>query len=511
MFIPLMKADAAQRLVYGCFDETPDRAGEICDYATAKPAFESWSAELSKASDGKSLGNIRGQHSNIAAGKLTEITFDDDLKKVGFVAKIVDDNEWRKVEEGVYTGFSPGGRYAKRWQDGAHRRYTPDVRELSIVDVPCNPAAGFTMVKADGAEEQVGFVIGKAYEPGNAATIARAETLAKTAGGPRKDFVGKARADLIAENAEEALAKMAAPEEKIDPVTALDAVLAKANKVAAADPIIIDGPEQFRDLAKAADALRLLKSEEPLLEKGLYTVRTLSDMLQQFSYLQSELCFEAKAEGDNSPQPTKAAEIMKAMGSLLITMVQEEVAELLSTMPDMEPSVLVDACPDVIVMELATSIVDLVKADTALMEKAGARNSKGDATKIQSMHDNAVALGADCGAVEKDALSAIEADRDRLAKAVEASVPKVEQLTEKLEKMAHDANLHRDELAKARARIEELEKLPEPPKGKLLVMEKADDGKPSAAIAPNSISAVPEGRARSAAIEHAALQIRAQR
>lgn len=31
MFIPLQKADAAQRLVYGWFDETPDRAGEVCE------------------------------------------------------------------------------------------------------------------------------------------------------------------------------------------------------------------------------------------------------------------------------------------------------------------------------------------------------------------------------------------------------------------------------------------------------------------------------------------------
>src|SRR4051794_29514079 len=56
MFIPLAKADAARRLVYGHFDETPDRAGEICDYPSARPAFEAWSAELEKASDGKSLG-----------------------------------------------------------------------------------------------------------------------------------------------------------------------------------------------------------------------------------------------------------------------------------------------------------------------------------------------------------------------------------------------------------------------------------------------------------------------
>src|SRR5947209_4818214 len=212
MFIPLAKADAARRLVYGSFDETPDRAGEVCDYQSARPAFESWSAELEKASDGKSLGNIRGQHSNVAAGKLVGLNFDDEGRRIGFVAHIVDDNEWRKVEEGVYTGFSPGGRYARRWKDGGHVRYTPVVRELSIVDIPCNPAATFTMVKADGAERQVRFVVDRAYEPGNEKTLERAEALAKMAGGGRRasDYVTVARAELIAENGAEALAKLAA-------------------------------------------------------------------------------------------------------------------------------------------------------------------------------------------------------------------------------------------------------------------------------------------------------------
>ena len=89
MFIPLAKADAARRLVYGSFDETPDRAGEVCDYPSARPAFEAWSAELEKASDGKSLGNIRGQHSNVAAGKLVGLNFDDAGRRIGFVARIV--------------------------------------------------------------------------------------------------------------------------------------------------------------------------------------------------------------------------------------------------------------------------------------------------------------------------------------------------------------------------------------------------------------------------------------
>ena len=137
MFVPLVKADAAQRLVYGIFDETPDAAREVFDYASSKPLFKAWSDRMPKASEGKSLGNIRGQHNpQIAAGKLVSMVFDDMKKAILFCARIVDDAEWQKVEEGVYTGFSPGGSYARRWRDGEHMRYTANPRELSIVDVP---------------------------------------------------------------------------------------------------------------------------------------------------------------------------------------------------------------------------------------------------------------------------------------------------------------------------------------------------------------------------------------
>jgi hypothetical protein len=118
LFIPITKVDVAKRLVYGTMsEEIPDKDGEILDYASAKPAFEKWSDEQHKASGGKSLGNVRAMHSNIAAGRLTDINYDDDNKRIQGCAKIVDDAEWGKVLEGVYTGFSIGGGYAKRWSD----------------------------------------------------------------------------------------------------------------------------------------------------------------------------------------------------------------------------------------------------------------------------------------------------------------------------------------------------------------------------------------------------------
>jgi hypothetical protein len=155
MFIPLAKVDTAQRLVYGRIDETPDRVGEVFDYASSKPHIERWSADLAKASDGKSLGNIRVMHQLKAAGVLTGLWFDDAAKSVDICAHIVDDEEWAKVESGVYTGFSPGGR--KRFLDGSRSRYTAFPSEISLVDLPCIPSATFTLLKADGAVEERRF------------------------------------------------------------------------------------------------------------------------------------------------------------------------------------------------------------------------------------------------------------------------------------------------------------------------------------------------------------------
>jgi hypothetical protein len=159
LFLPLAKVDLDQRLVTGVATaETPDRSGEIFDYVSSKPHFEKWSAEAAAASGGKSLGAVRAMHGSVAAGKLTDIAFDDDARRIAVCAKIVDDDEWRKVQEGVYTGFSQGGRYVKRWADPdtGLTRYTAEPHEISLVDLPCVPDATFDVVKG-GVVEKRGF------------------------------------------------------------------------------------------------------------------------------------------------------------------------------------------------------------------------------------------------------------------------------------------------------------------------------------------------------------------
>lgn len=163
LFFQITKVDEEKRLVTGqACAEVPDRAGEIFDYESSKPLFEKWSNQIAEDTDGKSYGNIRSMHSNVAAGKVAEpLHFDDAHKAINITAKVVDDNEWEKVLEGVHTGFSIGGSYVNKWQDAEDKsltRYTADPGEISLVDRPCVPTAKFfSVVKADGSVLQKAF------------------------------------------------------------------------------------------------------------------------------------------------------------------------------------------------------------------------------------------------------------------------------------------------------------------------------------------------------------------
>jgi chemotaxis protein histidine kinase CheA len=269
LFLPLMKVDLDQRLVTGVATaETPDRSGEICDYASSKPYFEKWSAEALAASGGKSLGAVRAMHGRVAAGKLTDIAFDDDGKRVVVAAKIVDDDEWRKVCEGVYTGFSQGGRYVKRWPDPdtSHTRYTAEPQEISLVDLPCLPDATFEVVK-DGVVEKRAFA-------------ARADA------GAEPPAPAEAAAILPREAAEPPAAKAAAAAEK---------PIAPAQSRAPADAAEALG-KAAGALAEAAHKLERAADENARLRKALDEVSpALADLAQRMARLEAQ------------PLPPKAA------------------------------------------------------------------------------------------------------------------------------------------------------------------------------------------------------------
>ena len=154
LFAQIAKIDEARREVWGvATSEVVDKDGEVFDYQTSKPYFKSWSDEIAKATEGKSLGNVREMHEPSAVGKLVDIGFDDQVKEIRVVARIIDEHAWQKCTQGVYTGFSIGGTYVNAWKEGEYMRYTAKPVEISVVDNPCNPGAHFTAVKADGSQE----------------------------------------------------------------------------------------------------------------------------------------------------------------------------------------------------------------------------------------------------------------------------------------------------------------------------------------------------------------------
>jgi len=245
LFLPLLKVDEEQRLVYGIMaEEVLDNSGEIFDYESSKPLFEKWSDHAFDTSGGKSKGNVRTMHGSVAAGKLTDIGFNDEAKRIECCAKVVDENEWNKVLEGVYTGFSIGGRYAKRWIEKSEEgdkstRYTADPVEVSLVDKPCIPTATFQMIKKDGMVENRLFktVLGDDtmtdYIPTNDELVVKATEMAKAAGKTDADWLE------FSEAASEAL---------------IEAHLGKACKAEKEDGEPLDGEARDKAIAETAGA-----------------------------------------------------------------------------------------------------------------------------------------------------------------------------------------------------------------------------------------------------------------
>ena len=140
IFAPIAKIDETQRLVFGyASTETLDSQGEI----VKKEAIEAALPDYMR------FANIREMHQPSAVGVAREAELDD--KGLHLAAKIVDDEAWRKIVEGVYKGFSIGGRVTARHPDAKHVITGVDLLEISLVDRPANPEAVIELYKGKSA------------------------------------------------------------------------------------------------------------------------------------------------------------------------------------------------------------------------------------------------------------------------------------------------------------------------------------------------------------------------
>lgn len=139
-YIPLQKIDEEQRMVYGyASTEALDSQGEVITRAAIIDALP----------DYMRFANIREMHTMSAVGICKSA--EPDEQGVYIAAKVVDDAAWAKVKEGVYKGFSVGGKsLAKAEGQITKMRLT----EISLVDRPANPECVIDTWKADAEQPE---------------------------------------------------------------------------------------------------------------------------------------------------------------------------------------------------------------------------------------------------------------------------------------------------------------------------------------------------------------------
>lgn len=136
------KNDDGTMTVYGkATDDSIDMDAQICDNDWLKSAMPDWM---------QAGGNVREQHSSIAAGVATEYEMKDDGHYIR--ALVVDPSSVKKVEHGVLKGFSIGIRNPQIIRDSEAKNgriVGGTIVEVSLVDRPANPNAKLMLAKAD--------------------------------------------------------------------------------------------------------------------------------------------------------------------------------------------------------------------------------------------------------------------------------------------------------------------------------------------------------------------------
>lgn len=147
VFMPILKMDKqsdGSLLVTGiATDSSVDSDQQICDQEWLKSAMPRWFQ----------WGNIREQHSNIAAGVATEYEVRDGQHWI--TGRVVDPGSVKKVEAGVLKGFSvgiSGPRVIKDDKAAGGRIVDGEIVEISLVDRPANPTCMLSLAKAVAGE-----------------------------------------------------------------------------------------------------------------------------------------------------------------------------------------------------------------------------------------------------------------------------------------------------------------------------------------------------------------------
>ena len=519
LYAQIRKIDEDQRMVWGvASSESVDSDGEVVTKQAMQDAWDNY----------MKFANVREMHQPSAVGVVKEYSFDDNATNIGVY--VVDDMAWKKVKEGVYKGFSIGGRKLPGGYDPATKTISAlDLVEISLVDRPANPEALIQMFKMEGGMgDNVSGEVVTLADPVATQANALGELLEKWSKDPKRllELARQEIADIEKKKkAEEDEGKYgdveyADTKNKKYPIDTeehiraawsyinqeknqKDYTAAEVEKIK--DKIIAawkkeigkDGPPSAKEdeaekSIKLRDILKALGSkDQEQIKKGMYGIASFAGIIEELSWLQQSCEYEAQYEGDGSDMPAKIAAAVKVLGALLVQMAQEEVSELGTPDGDADPLETLSAC-----IQMADTNQDIKKSLSILsLYKAGARNSAVDQERLQSAHDLLNQLGAVCSPDESGGSSELQAGAVNTANEPYSAVKHehthdIHKMGGLVETLSSDISKIRKELVKLREENDRLAKAhaalaaqPVTPKAALKVVEKGQDHK---SVLPNN-------------------------
>lgn len=333
-------------------------------------------------------GNLREMHQPQAAGTVDKASIEDGTTYIE--CTVVDPIAVKKVQTGVYKGFSIGGKAMKK-TDGIISQLR--LSEISLVDRPANPDAVITMWKADAEqEEQQPEVTPEAAVEQLAALLDK----------------GDITPQRLIELAQAEMAK--SDEQPTEQAAEAPAATADESK-----------PAEGEDSAKAdaeGDVAKGYEGEE------VYDSITALRALEAVTYLLTK----ERAEGEDEPEQIKA---LKGAVASLKDFIAAEIKE------DNSPEAAGETAP--VAVAMADSTEDVAKAGKMISSK--------NMEKLQAVHDACVSMGCKCDMGKHDHaddLTKMNGERDD-------ALAKVASIEADLKKVTDENDLLKSEIAKLKA------------------------------------------------------------
>lgn len=321
------------------------------------------------------FGAVREMHQPMAAGTAIEASVEADGKTF-FGAHVIDPIAVKKVQAGVYKGFSIGGSVLKR--DPENRKSITSLRltEISLVDRPANPEAVFTCYKAAAdkmTNEEAIAEVGRLLDDGQITT---------------QELVKAARAAIEPTPVEEQRSKVV--------------------------------PANFR--------------------KGMATLARFTEVLQAVAWMQQDVDAEAQWEGDNSPLPQQLRDWLATGIMVFETMATEEADELLASLmpPDAEQPIAAAADAEPVLDAEPLSDVALAEPAGDVAKSAGAEAVPSDATLHTEAALGPLSAPAEPSLATKAETAAVEAQSDLVKVQLANADEKIALLLSKVESLASE-------------------------------------------------------------------------